>query len=107
MHYVCLPFPLEQEVLQNETKTPFSINAYVTAILYEVRAFTGPQSTLGYLRLHKTFVVSVPTGLLWAKSNKKVTVHRKKASSKSDIYYAILKKKQLRIQSEVDVRFLL
>lgn len=49
MHYICLSFPLEQGELQNETKTPFSINAYVTAMLYEMKAFTGPQSTLGYL----------------------------------------------------------
>lgn len=48
-------------------QTPFSINAYETAILYEIKAFTGSQSTLGYLRLHKTLVLNVLIGLLWAK----------------------------------------
>lgn len=41
------------------TQNPFSKNAYETAILYEVKAFTGPQSTQGCLELHKALVLSV------------------------------------------------
>lgn len=64
-----VPFPVEQGALLNKTKTPFSINAYETDILHEIKAFTVLESTLGYLWLHETLVLSVIIGLLWTKCN--------------------------------------
>lgn len=56
--------------------------------------------------------IKYPNFISLARENKKAIVHGNKTSSKSYIYYAILKKKKkvkswVRIQTGRDVRFLL